>query len=234
MESRQMNISSINLQILRKSFAVAATALTFACMTPCLTAHAAEAPAHGAGVAGAGIFGSVDLQKIESSYTKASDDNKILEQMRQQLSGVLQQEASYNMLSQDDQVELGTLLQKAAPTSTDTTTIQQLEQKSSQASQELTTLQSKPNPTDDDKTRMQQLLQLQQKDGPAALQAVQSDYQDQVQSKQNVLSAQITTDIKAAIASVAKKQGLAVVFDGAVAIYTTNDITDEVLQVLNK
>ena len=40
--------------------------------------------------------------------------------------------------------------------------------------------------------------------------------------------------MKEAIAAVAQQRGLAVVFDSKLALYTANDVTDDVLKRLNK
>jgi chromosome segregation ATPase len=173
-------------------------------------AHAADAPA-------ATTFGSVDIQKLLSGDTKKAGFDQQISQLQQQLGSYLQQQHNYAMLNQADQTQLGTLLANPTPTAQDTVQINALEAKSTQAAQQLTALQQNQSPTQADKDQMTQLLQL-QKDGQDALGAVQQDYQNQVQQKTDQLSQQLSVDVKAAITTVAKQHGLAVVFYSQVAI----------------
>ncbi len=208
------------------SIALAALALLAGSAVGPLPARAADAPA-------AMSFGSVDLQRLLSGYTKKAAYDQQLSQLQQQLAGFFQQQQNYPMLSDTDQRQLGTLLATAAPTAAQTAQLNTLEAKSTQAQQQLTTLQSEQNPSQADKDQMAQLVQL-QKDGVAALQDEQSVYQTQVQQRSDQLSQQLSADVKTAVTAVARQRGLAVVFDSQVAIYTANDITDDVLKTLNK
>ena len=205
---------------------LALTALALSGFVTAPPARAADAPA-------AVLFGSVDLQKIESGYSKKAAYDQQLQQLQQKLGGYLQQQGSFAMLSKADQTQLGVLLAKPAPTAQDTAQINALEAKSTQAAQQLTTLQQEQNPAQADKDQMAQLTQL-QKDGQAALQDQSTAYQAQVQQESDQLSQQFAADVKTAISAVARQRGLAVVFDSQVALYTANDITDDVLKTLNK
>jgi len=68
----------------------------------------------------------------------------------------------------------------------------------------------------------------------AAIDQLKADYTDQLRAQQDKVSTQFTDIVRQAIAAVAKEKSLGVVFDSTVAIWTANDITDDVLKRLNK
>ena len=207
-------------------FVLAVAALALTGTVTSAPVRAAEAPV---GVP----FGSVDVQKVLAGYTKKASYDQQIQQTQARLAGYMQQQSNSPMLSKADQDQLGALLAKPSPTDQDTAAISQLQAKSTAAVQSLATLQQKPNPTDADKAQLADLLK-QQDAGKAALDATYKGYQDQVQKANDDLSQKLSAEVKAAIVEVAKQKGLAVVFDAQIAIYTANDITDDVVKRLNK
>ena len=182
---------------------------------------------------GAAQFGSVDVQKILAGYSKKTAYDQQIQQLQGRLAGYMQIQQSSPMLSRADQDQLGALLAKANPTDQDKATISQLQAKSTAAVQALATLQQKQNPTDADKQQLTDLLKQQDAD-KQALDDTYKAYQDEVQQQNEKLSQQLSVEVKAAIVEIAKQRELAVVFDSQVAIYTANDITDDVVKRLNK
>ena len=217
----------MNITLFRKCFAVAGAALALAGAVSGAPARAAEAsPA-------ASQFGSVDVQKILTGFTKKAAYDQQIQQLQARLAGYMQQQSASPMLSKEDQAQLGDLLAKPNPTDQDKATISQLQQKSTQAVQEMAGLAQKQNPTDADKSRLADLNK-QQDAGKQALEDTYKGYQDQAQKATEDLSQKLSQEVKAAIVEVAKQHSLAVVFDAQVAIYTANDITDDVVKRLNK
>lgn len=216
----------MSITLFRKIVVLAGVALALTGTVAAVPVRAADAPA-------ASTFGSVDVQKVLAGYTKKATYDDQINQLNARLQAYMQQQSSSPMLSKADQDQLGALLAKPSPTDQDKVTISQLQQKSTQAVQELAALQQKPNPTDADKARLAQLQQMQDA-GKQALDDTYKGYQDQVQAANAALSQKLSDEVKAAITDVAKQRGLAVVFDAQVAIYTTNDITDDVVKRLNK
>ncbi|MBV9850262.1 MAG: OmpH family outer membrane protein [Armatimonadetes bacterium] len=216
----------MNIIPIRKWLMIAGAALALTPTVAALPARAAEAP-------GAAMFGSVEVSRVLAGYTKKATYDQQINQLHAKLQGYIQQQASSPMLSKEDQAQLGALLAKPNPTDQDRTAISQLQQKSTQAVQTLAALQQKQNPTDADKAQLADLLK-QQDAGQQALQEVGRTYQDQEQQANEQLSQKLSQEVKAAIVEVAKARGLAVVFDSQVAIYTANDITDDVVKRLNK
>jgi len=79
--------------------------------------------------------------------------------------------------------------------------------------------------------QLQQFTQ-QQQQGQQALQDIADTYRQTLDQKNQALSADIASDIRAAVADVAKKQGITVVFDSSVAIYASTDLTPLVITKL--
>lgn len=178
-------------------------------------------------------FGNVDLNKIQQSYNKRADLEKNLQQIGDSLSSAMKVQAASDMLTVDEQKQLGQLLVKANPSDADRAAIAKLQSQSRDLANELVGLQQKQNLSDTEKARLESLTKKQQ-GGKAALDQVNADYTQQVQQAQEKASNQFADIVKAAIASVAKEKNLSVVFESGVAVYTANDITDDVVKKLNK
>ena len=94
-------------------------------------------------------------------------------------------------------------------------------------------LYQNPTPTDADKLRLSTLT-AQQQAGQQALSDLSSEYHTALDQRSQELNAQINAHMKTIIAQVAAKQGIQVVFDSTVAVYTATDITNDVLALMNK
>jgi Skp family chaperone for outer membrane proteins len=206
--------------------------LVVVALLACAVANTHAASADPAAAATSQI-GSVDLQRIQSGYAKRQELTDQIDAIKTQLSDRLKRQSASDMLSADQQNQLGTLLAKAPPTDADTAAIAQLENQSSHDTQEMATLQQKADLTDADKLRLNVLVAEHQA-GQQALQTISDNYTDQLNTEGDKVEADFSAKVRAAIGTVAKEHGLAVVFDAQLALYTANDITDEVLAHLNK
>ena len=175
----------------------------------------------------------MDLSKLQAQSTKSTKYNADLHALQERLDYAFKQQAASLMLSASDQSELGGLLAKTSQTDADRSRISELQAKSTAAAKEYTDLQQKPNPTPADTSSLATLAGEYQA-SQAALQKIGDQYQAQIKTLSDKDTADFTQDVKAAISAVAKQQGLTVVFDSSVAIYTSNDITDEVVKRINK
>lgn len=192
-----------------------------------------SAPAQAAPVAGASsAFGSVNVGRIEAESTRAADVKKQLQAMSDNFQQQFNVQQNSVMLSKDQQTRLGVLAAKTNRTDAETAELTGLQQSAAAAAQELTTLQQKANPTDADKARLSTLT-AQAQTGQQVLQDISAGYTAQLQAQQARLGGQLSDQVKAAISAVAQQRGLAVVFDSTLAIYSANDITDDVLKRLN-
>lgn len=178
-------------------------------------------------------IGSVDLLKVSDGYTKKGGLDQQLQDMTQRLLARFQQQSNSAMLSKEQQTRLQTLLAKPGPSDAEKAEIAALQAQSTKDSQELATLQQKKDLTDADKARLTALTQ-QQQGGQQVLQEVSDSYTKQLDAEKVRLNAQLTEAVRAAIIAVAKDRKLDAVFTSEVAIFTTNDITDDVLKRLNK
>jgi Skp family chaperone for outer membrane proteins len=212
--------------VLRALTVVAVTVLLFG-VSVVNTAARADASS------GFPTFGSVDLTKILSGYKKKADLDQQIQTFSQKLDAQFKQQVGSDMLSQTEQAELTALVSKDSPTSADLARITALQQQSSRDSQELATLQQKSNASAADQARLTALTE-QHQAGQQALQSVADGYKADVQAFQEKLSSQLSATVKQAITTVAQQRGLNVVFDSQFAIYCSNEITDDVLKVLNK
>ena len=196
-------------------------------------ASLAARPAHAAPSAGVPVFASVDINKIQSQSTKKAKYDADLHALADRLDYAFKQQAASIMLTPEDQNELGTLLAKANPTEGDRTRIAALQTQAANAAKQYTDLQQKQNPTPADTSQIATLAS-QYKAGQDALQKISDQYQNQLKTLNEKDATEFTVDVKEAIAAVAKQQGITVVFDSSVAVYTSNDITDEVVKRINK
>jgi Skp family chaperone for outer membrane proteins len=137
------------------------------------------------------------------------------------------------MLSKAEQVELGGLLSKVNPTDADRNRSNALQAQASKAAQQLTDLQQKKDPAPAD-TALVASLTSQYETGKAALQEVGDGYQEQLKTLSDKDNADFTQSVKDAIIAVAQQRGLSVVFTSDIAVYTANDITDDVVKRINK
>jgi hypothetical protein len=172
--------------------------------------------------AGATLFGSVDIQKVISKYTKTAAMNAQIEALNTEFSDAIKEQASNAMLSAEDQQKLSDLLLKPTKTDADNQAISALQAKSQKDTQDLAELQQKKDLTDADRIRMQQLTQ-EQTSGQQALTEQSDKYKQSISDKNAELGQQVADDIRAAVATVAQQ----------FAIYTANDVTQAVVNKLN-
>jgi Skp family chaperone for outer membrane proteins len=142
------------------------------------------------------------------------------------------------LLTPDELGQLTELTAKPNPTADDTTKIHTLTQTETQREQELTSLQQKQGATDADKARIKVLTD----QGAKAVEALKAEKdadEQKFQVRQVDLSRQVMAQIEATVAVVAKSKGYSIVLNKAFGsatfvVYSSNDITDDVLQKLNK
>ena len=210
----------------RKLLILGAAALT---LTPSLFAR----PAQAAPASGMPTFGSVDILKLQSESSKKAKYDTELHALADRLNTAFTQQAASIMLSKAEQTELGGLLSKAVPTEADRTRTAVLQAQASKAAQELTDLQQVKAPTPADTAKIATLTS-EYDAGKATLSEIGDGYQTQLKTLQEKDNTEFTQSVKEAIAAVAQQKGLSVVFDSNLAVYTTNDITADVVKRINK
>lgn len=180
-------------------------------------------------------IGSVDIGRTLMEYKERQKSSEQVQAMRQSLNHVLERlrDSSAVILPEAEATELSKIYEKSAPTDAEKKRSDDLEKKARSLSDELRGLQNVANPSDQQRQRLSELAAQQRKTNDA-LQNVQSGYEERLQQMDRQLTQKLGEDIKAAVAKVAQDKNLAVVFDSQVALYTSNDITADVLKQLNK
>jgi len=210
---------------LRSFMIFGAAALTLA---PSVLARSAQAAP-----SGLPTFGSVDIQKLQTQSSKKARYDTELKALADRLDTAFKQQAASIMLTKAEQAELGGLLSKVNPTESDRTRAAVLQTQSNKAAQELTDLQQAKTPTPADTSRIAALTS-QYEAGKAALQGIGDGYQAQLKKLSDQDNTDFTQSVREAIAAVAQQRGLSVVFTSDIAVYTTNDITEDVVKRINK
>jgi len=207
--------------------------MTLGAVAAVLAPSLAAARPASAAPAGAPVFGSVDIQKLQTESSRKAKYDTEIHALADRLSAAFAQQTSSIMLTKAEQTELGGLLSKKAPTDADRTRVLVLQSKATKAAQELTDLQQAKAPTPADTAKIASLT-TQYDAGKAALQEISDGYQAQLKALQEKDNTEFTLSVKEAIAAVAQQKGLSVVFDSGVAVYTNNDITADVVKRINK
>jgi Skp family chaperone for outer membrane proteins len=210
---------------LRNLMILSAAALTLASSVTARPAQAAPT--------GMPLFGSVDLAKIQAQSSKKAKYDAELHALADRLNTAFTQQAASIMLTKAEQTELGGLLSKANPNDIDRGRTAVLQAQAAKAAQELADLQQSKAPTPADTAKLASLTS-QYETGKAALAEISDSYQAQLKSLNDKDSTEFTQSLREAIAAVAQQRGLAVVFTSDVAVYTANDITDDVVKRVNK
>lgn len=180
-------------------------------------------------------FGGVDLQRVFNEYKQQKTSSEQIQVFGQSLERVLQRliEKSGSFLPDAEMRELARLYEKPNLADGEKQRVGVLETKGVSAADELRGLQNVSAPSDQQRSKLTELTNSRQK-GSQTLEALQQEYRGQLDTKQRQLTQQITESMRAAVAKVAQDKNLSVVFDAAVAVYTSNDITNDVIKQLNR
>lgn len=181
------------------------------------------------------VFGSVNVQQVMNDSKQRKADADELNGMVQGIRGVLQQlqEGGARYLTEAEIKELAGLLEKKMPTDVEKKRISELDDKGSLKAVQKQRLEQTPMPTAEQNKQLADLDGSAQK-GLAILKQMSEDYARRVQDREVELNNKTVLAIKAIIAKVSKEKGISVVFDSQVAIYTANDLTDEIIKQINK
>lgn len=197
-----------------------------------MSAFAQNKPAAG----GAISIGSVEVQRVFNEYKVTQTSRAEIDKLGGTLDKALSQLQSNSaaFLTDAEINELAKLYTKdTALTDADKNRVTELEGKARKAGDELRNLQNVAAPNPQQSARLTELTSGQQR-GTNTLTGLQTEYQKRLQDRQEALTKTTLDAIKAMIVKVAQEKNLAVVFDSAVAIYTANDITNDVIKQLNK
>ena len=207
--------------------ALGATALALVSLS--MARPAAAAPAAGTQP----VFGSVDINKLQQDSSRKAKYDTDLRALADRLDTTFKLQAQSLMLSAADQNELGTLLNTPRPTDAQRAQVTALQTKAAGNAAQLTDLQQKKDPTPADTAQLGVLTDMATA-GQKIVQDVGTGYQAQLKKLSDDDNAAFTQSVKDAIAATARERGMTMVFTSDVAVYTTNDITDDVIKRINK
>ncbi len=194
-----------------------------------LARPAAAAPA----AAGQQVFGSVDISKLQQNSARKTKYDTDLRALADRLDSTFKLQAQSLMLSAADQNELGTLLNTPRPTDAQRAQITALQTRAAGNASRLTELQQKKDPTPADTAQLGVLTDM-ATSGQKIVTDVGAGYQAQLKKLSDDDNTAFTQVVKEAIAAAARERGLSMVFTSDVAVYTTNDITEDVIKRINK
>ncbi len=184
------------------------------------------------------VFATVDVEKAFNDYQKKQELDKQIMAELQALQSKGELRKTHEILSKAEFDELAALKAKPKPTDAEKKRIEELETASTDRQKELQDLRQKTAPTEQEKSRMTALQdQLKQTDLELREWGKQADAD--WQKRRVELSRQVMDDVQAAVSAVAKQKGITMVFnksagESILVVYSSLDITDEVLKRLNK
>ena len=196
-------------------------------------AFAAAKPAAAAPAAGTLSIGSVDITKLQTGSSRKTKYDTDLRTLADRLDATFKLQAQNLMLDLADQNELGTLLSGTRPSDSDRARITALETKATANTQRLVDLQQKKDPTPADTAQLGTLNDM-NGNGQKIVQDIGAGYQARLKKLSDDDNTAFTQVVKDAINAVAQQRGLSVVFTSDIAVYSTNDITDDVIKRINK
>jgi Skp family chaperone for outer membrane proteins len=156
-----------------------------------------------------------------------------LEAYRQSLASKLETRSQSLMLDEGQVKELIDLKAKQNPTEQDKARIKELSETERAKDEELKKLQTTATLTEPQKARLTELTNLQQKSKTVGGQ-LEKDYNDQLETKRQDMIAKAEADIRDAIAKIAEAQGFTFVLAKDAALYGGADITDKVMDKLDR
>jgi Skp family chaperone for outer membrane proteins len=178
---------------------------------------------------------------IESVYGQSGLKSKLegdLQSLKTQLEQKLELRNNNGLLSPDEFKQLADLTAKPSPTADDTKKIQELNKAEADREQDLTTLQQKQGATDAEKDRLKALT-AQMAKAAEVWKAEKDADEESFRDKQIEMKKQAIQQIETEVTAVAKQKGLTLVLnktngDMVFVAYSSNDITDAVVQRMNK
>lgn len=176
--------------------------------------------------------GVVDIQYVFQNSDLTHNKQDELKNMGQARSDILQFVHTYRTIKPDQADRFKALSLKGILTPAETTELQKLKADVVAQDQSYKALQTKANPTQEEVTRLQTTsTQVQNMAGTEQLWAQQFD-QD-IRDRQDKLRQEVLGKVQDSVEEIGKKQGFSLVFVKDVAPYAANDLTADVLKVMN-
>lgn len=178
-------------------------------------------------------IGCVDYQKVFSEYKKTKSSNTELSTLVEGLNTQFAAVQQHRLLDANDRKQLLDLVVKTGRTDKDAELLKSFDDREKALEQELQTLQSKNPPTEQDRVRLKELMDRATK-VEDDLAKMNDDFTKQIKAKNDDLTNLIHDDIVKAVDVVAKEKKLTLVFDKTTVLFGGVDVTQAVIDKLNK
>ena len=208
--------------------------LVLACVVACIAL--AIAASGGQAAKPSATFATVDLQKVNSDYKAMQTAQADFQQMAAKFQARLQRRRSMPYLTEAEQQQLDTLSEKGAQqTDADRAAIKTLTDKASQlkATADALSQKSEKDLTPDDKTKIA-ANQAQLQEAAQTLDKMTDDINNQLKEYDQTNTDRLMKDLRTAVQKVAEQKGYSIVFNSQIALYAGPDITQAVINELNK
>lgn len=178
-------------------------------------------------------FGAVDLAKVNESVVKMRDVESKIKAKHTLFQAQLDWMQENQLLAQDEFKEYLTISAVVKQDDVQKKKIIAMKDKAKILSSELNMLRQKNPLTDTDKLRMNELTSV-EKINKQYIQDYGQEASEKLKQAQDDIERQLWLDVRTAVADVAAKKKLSVVFtiSPETVIYSSNDITDEVVKRL--
>ena len=180
-------------------------------------------------------FASVDIKKLSEGYKAKNAVEAELKAMQAKFDSQLSRRDNMPFLSEEDHKALDALEEKPVKSDADLKKIKEIQDKAKTKSDEIQSLRQKADKdlTAENKAALADADKV-FREAQARFSTLKDNLAGQLQSFGASQSDDLMKKIRLAIAKVAEQKGLAIVFNSEIALYAGMDITDPVVNELNK
>ncbi len=178
-------------------------------------------------------FGAVDLAKVNESLVKIKDVDSQVKAKHGLFQAQLDWMQENQLLTEADYKEYLTISAVAKPNDAQKSKLTAMKDKAKQLASELSMLRQKNPLSDTEKLRMNELTSI-EKINKQYIQDYGQESSENLKLFQENLERQLWLDVRAAVTDVATRKKLSVVFTISpdTVLYSSNDITDDVVKRL--
>jgi len=212
---------------MQKSFLPAILVVLILCLSSACWSAAPAKPAAEMKV------GLVDMEKVWKDYELSKKYSDEFSKNRVNKKAQLDRWDRNRLLVEEQLKELDTLYGKATPTDGDKARIKAIEDEATKLDVELKDLQAKKEPTPDEKKRLEELNARGTK-MDETLQKMAEQADAELVDLNTKWSKEVKDNVIAAIQKVAEQKGIPLVFDKMVVLFGGTDLSDPVVEYLNK
>lgn len=185
------------------------------------------------GSASAQGFGVVDMAKVVNESSVAKKRLGELQELERKYNSVLQQMEQNILMTPDERKAYYDTAMLPAPNDAQKKTLSDILNSAKTRGDALTVLQNTAAPSPEQTVRLNELTAMATQ-GREQLRVLAEQLNQQLQGELQKGQDEVMTQVKAAIAAIAKERKLSVVFNSTGVVYADNDITDLVIQRVSK